>query len=146
MQNSTKKMKKIGFFFSARRVGRQSKKRPNTNRWCLAVKMDCGDCYHEAQSGKSKRENRENNGHLVRKTFTPNKQTRNRIQILLQETCEVEKQNRKNWSGGTVPHRSAIRDGVAPRVRLSYAQVRLNEEMPDHVRTHEVDWKTNGIQ
>ena len=30
--------------------------------------------YHEAQSGKSKRENRENNGHLVHKTFTPNKQ------------------------------------------------------------------------
>ena len=36
--------------------------------------MDCGDYYHEAQSGKSKRENRENNGHLVHKTFTPNKQ------------------------------------------------------------------------
>ena len=30
--------------------------------------------YHEAQSGKSIRENREKNGHLVRKTFTPNKQ------------------------------------------------------------------------
>ena len=38
------------------------------------MKMDCGDYYHEAQSGKSKRENRENNGHLVHKTFTPNKQ------------------------------------------------------------------------
>ena len=35
--------------------------------------MDCGDYYHEAQSGKSKRENRENNGHMVRTTFTPNK-------------------------------------------------------------------------
>ena len=35
--------------------------------------MDCGVYYHEAQSGKSKRENRENNGHLVRKTFTPKK-------------------------------------------------------------------------
>ena len=46
--------------------------------------MDCGVYYHEAQSGKSKRENRENNGHLVRKTFTPNKQTMNRIQIVLQ--------------------------------------------------------------
>ena len=57
-----------------------------------------------------------------------------------------KKQQRKNWSVGTVPHRSAIRDGVAPRVILSYARVRLNEEMPDHVRTHEVGWKTNGIQ
>ena len=100
--------------------------------------MDCGVYYHEAQSGKSKRENRENNGHLVRKTFTPNKQTMNRIQILLQKTWKVEKQKRKNGSVGTVPHRSAIRDGVAPRVILSYARVRLNEEMPDHVRTHEV--------
>ena len=42
-----------------------------------------------------------------------------------------------------VPHRSAIRDGVAPRVILSYARVRLNEEMPDHVRTHVVGLKTN---
>ena len=50
----------------------------------FSSKMDCGVYYHEAQSGKSKRENRENNGHLVRKTFTPNKQTTNRIQILLQ--------------------------------------------------------------
>jgi len=38
--------------------------------------MDCGVYYHEAQSGKSKRENRENNGHLVRKTLTPNKQSK----------------------------------------------------------------------
>ena len=67
-------------FFSARRVedGFRKDQTPTAeNEPVLGREKDCVILYLEAQSGKSKRENRENNGHLVRKTFTPNKQRKN---------------------------------------------------------------------
>ena len=48
----------------------------------LGREKDCVIFYLEAQSGKSKRKNRENNEHLEPKTFTPNKKTKEKIQIV----------------------------------------------------------------
>ena len=86
--------------------------------------MDCGDYYHEAQSGKSKRENRENNGHLVHKTFTPNKQ-------------KLKYNTNKKSKEKMVTVRYVMYSVCRLRRRCSKCscqkQIWLNRQWPDHV-------------
>ena len=64
-------------FFTARRVGRQTQKRPNIITMLGREKDFIFLSTLKHSPGKSKRENRENNEHLVPRTFTLNKDVQN---------------------------------------------------------------------